>query len=114
MELKEWRSALRITAIFLRENIKGNSKKNNNKITTSPKSIIQRNCSVSSGFRDLIKNTLSSQKRADFNINEGAAILGQAIVSSSSGLCETPQERHPFTPPDIQSLDRHCTAIPDL
>lgn len=52
---------------------------------------------MSSGFRDLVKTTQSSQKRADLNINKGAAISGQAIVSSSSCPCETPQERHPFT-----------------
>lgn len=69
---------------------------------------------MSSGFGDLIKNTHSLEKRADFNINEGVVILDQAIVSSSSRPRETPQERHPFTPPDIQSLDLACTAIPDL
>lgn len=46
---------------------------------------------MSSGFRDLIKNTQRLQKRADFNINEGAAILGQAIVSSSSRCVRPPR-----------------------
>jgi len=72
------------------------------------------NCSASSGFGDLIKNTHSLEKRAHFRINEGAVILGEAIVSSSSRPHETPQKRQPFTPPDIQSSDLPCTALPDL